>query len=461
MRALLLILGALAAGCYSPNIAECTITCGVSGSCPSDTTCMSDGFCHADVAATCQPLNGDGVFNMVDAKAGIDAPKFDARPGQPDAPFPIDARPGEPDARPDARPGEPDARPDAAMPPDSGVLCTNAITPIEGNDSEQSLISNLSVEPNGTLHVTYYDSVRGELRYARRAPGQDWAFQDVAAMTDILKGQTLDSTGALHVAFSDAELLTPRLRYARRSPQGAWKVETVDDTGISGVASVAVDPNLGVHIAYWYNLSDLMYARRSASASGLFTTSPIDTDGTVGEHPSIGVSPAGTVNVSYRLAGTRNDLGLAVLKPAQSNWNLQHPDTNGNVGSYTALAVDGSGNLHIAYADITNEQLKYAFIPVNGNSVMTTVEPSVGVGRFNSIALDASGGIHIAYYAYGEQNLKYAVKRANQSMFSARTVDSAGNVGRHASIGVDALGIVHISYTDDTNGDIKYARICP
>jgi hypothetical protein len=71
---------ALAAGCYSPALRDCTVTCTGADQCASGQVCGADGFCSApDVAGTC-----------VDAHVGIDAPvstfdaRFDAAP--PDAP---------------------------------------------------------------------------------------------------------------------------------------------------------------------------------------------------------------------------------------------------------------------------------------------------------------------------------------------------------------------------------------
>ena len=278
---------------------------------------------------------------------------------------------------------------------------------------------------------------------------------------DNLKGQTVDATGAVHILFNDRDLLSARVRYGRRSVQGVWSLETIDDGDIGVDGTIVVDKSQRVHVAWWRNLSSLVYATRGNNQDG-WQLDTVDNNGVVGEHPSIGLSATGVISLSYRIAGTKNDLGLATRKTLDGNWNLMRPDQQGNVGSYTALAVDTVGNVHIAYSDSTNEQLKYAFLPVAGGPTqIVTVEPSVGVGRFNAIALDGRGGVHLSYYAYAEQNLRYAVKTAGSVGFTARTLDSAGNVGRHSSIGTDGASGVHISYIDDSNGDVKYVHICP
>jgi hypothetical protein len=77
------LLCAVAASCYSPNLAECVVACAQPDDCGPGQTCGSDGLCASpEIAGRCDEL---------------DAP--DARPG-PDA---YDD-PDDPDARVDARP---------------------------------------------------------------------------------------------------------------------------------------------------------------------------------------------------------------------------------------------------------------------------------------------------------------------------------------------------------------------
>jgi hypothetical protein len=51
LRAALIAL--VVAGCYSPSIQECTITCGSGNACPNDTQCANDGYCHVDMTVSC------------------------------------------------------------------------------------------------------------------------------------------------------------------------------------------------------------------------------------------------------------------------------------------------------------------------------------------------------------------------------------------------------------------------
>jgi hypothetical protein len=307
-------------------------------------TCRSDGFCHADETPLCAVAGGDGGVLPADARRADARPPADARP---DAPPAIDARPGA------------DARPDAGV-----VGCTEGIEFVEEGDEDASF-ANLTFVDGGHEHITYIDERAGLLRYVHRVVGGGWSFETVAPAAAQLKGQAVDADGGVHVAFTQSAP-TPRLAYAYRPPQGGWSTETVDASGLSIDASIAVDGDGIVHIVYWYETSDLRAATRFFPGGDWFIA-PIETDGTVGEHPAIAVGPAGALHVSYRVGGTRLDLGYATMPPLVPFWETRHIDASAdNVGAHTAIAVDRQGTAHIAYGDLTHETLKYATVETYG-----------------------------------------------------------------------------------------------
>lgn len=452
------------AGCYSPKITECTISCGAGGACPNGLACLSDGFCHDDNGTPNCGLGGTvDAAVAVDSRKGADAPMMSTVDGRTiDAPMmnTVDARPGEPDARRfDARPGEPDA----ATMPDAGTTgCTNFIGFVEHSGGEDGITGNLSLTKEGVAHVTYYDETNKVLRYAHGTPrNSSWQFETVGPGTEYLKGQTLDAQGGLHVVYTE-RLPTPRLSYAYRPPGASqsWGLETIDDTALAIDGTIVVDADGAVHVAYWYNLTDLNYAVRLAPGGEWFGE-PIDTVGVVGEHPSMVMDSDGVLHVTYRVAGTSNDVGYAVLDPLLPIWQTTRLDTAENVGAYTALAVDDADALHVVYSDLFNETLRYGFLPLGASDRFTTADSKKFVGRFNSIAVDSAGGVHVATYDYGARDLRYGYRARGGSGFTFTTIDSEGDVGRHTSIAVDASGASHIVYTDDTHGDLKYAIVCP
>lgn len=76
------------AGCFTPEVQQCSVACSAAGGCPPGSMCLADNFCHA---STAEALCG----------AAGDASVADADPGAPDAdPNAPDADPNAPDAAP-------------------------------------------------------------------------------------------------------------------------------------------------------------------------------------------------------------------------------------------------------------------------------------------------------------------------------------------------------------------------
>jgi hypothetical protein len=426
-------LALLATACYTPKIAECTIRCGADNSCPAETSCLVDHFCHADLGSSCAKLP-DGGFGAVDARTG-DGPIF--------AP---DARP------PDARRSPPDAGP-----PD-GPPCQDLVTTLDADG--EMLLSNLSIDGDDVVHITYLDATSHDLLYLRGTAGGFAPREHVIEAGPYLKGQTVDATGAVHVAFSVGTFPDIRLRYAHRTPgsDGQWSDETISEQDSPIDASIVVDDSGAPQVAYYaQEIGQLWHARRADR----WLLDTIDDGGAndVGEHPSLALGPGGGMFVTYRNVTAGQ---LKVATATASGWSVRLLDgTSADVGAYSALAIDAGGTLHVAYADLTRGVLKYLETVPGGTIARKVIDDTDAVGRFNAIALDAHGGVHISSDAYGQDDLHYVHRAPGASAFTVVDVDQVGSVGRHTGIGVDSSGSAHISYIDDTNHALKYAVICP
>lgn len=440
---------ALAISCYSPRIDECTIQCSTDRGCPADTSCGADNYCHADSAVSCR--------NNTDGGSQPDAP-IDSRTA--DGPRPFDGPLAQDGPRAPDAPVLPDAPRRDAPAPDA-PSCIDIVATVDEGGAFQ--VANLSVGAQDDLHITYVDSTTRRLRYAHRLAGETWKLEDITEASAILKGQTIDAHGALHVAYSVSRLLAAtELRHLRRTPDAEhpWAIETVNAEDEPLGASIAVDAADTVHIAYYGSRAgELVYAERAAGASA-WTRTVVDNgdDGNVGEFPSLAIGPSGRIYISYRDVD-RLDLRMATRGDA--GWGIRSLDTSGNAGSYTALAVDNDERVHIAYGGSGGNELRYLRLAPPAEPVRLTADKDGQPGRFNALALDRKGNVHISTYANAPRDLRYERLGAGANNFVVRPLDTAGNVGRYSSLGVDSAGGVHVAYIDDSHNALKYAYICP
>jgi len=69
--------------CFGPAIERCAVQCGAQDLCPSGTTCLSDGMCHAsENESLCSAVSLD-ASPQPDSTVSLDAMRVDAMHAQP------------------------------------------------------------------------------------------------------------------------------------------------------------------------------------------------------------------------------------------------------------------------------------------------------------------------------------------------------------------------------------------
>ena len=225
-----------------------------------------------------------------------------------------------------------------------------------------SSTGSIAVDSNNNPHISYYDSVNRDLKYASWN-GSAWNLQTVDSTGDVgwYSSIAMDSNNNPHVSYYG----NGYLMYAEWNGSD-WSIQTIDVA--VGLSSIAVDSNDRPHISYvdvhrYMNGSnyDLRYATWNGSVGihgqKVFNIQTVDNSGRVGVYSSIAIDSNNNPHISYYDDANRN------LKYATWNgsvWSIQTVDSTGNVGMYCSIALDSSNNPHISYYDTTNRNLKYA-----------------------------------------------------------------------------------------------------
>jgi hypothetical protein len=117
-------------------------------------------------------------------------------------------------------------------------------------------------------------------------------------------------------------------------------------------------------------------------------------------------------------------------------------------GQYASLELDSHDNPHIAYHDLTNQEIKYAY-KVGANWIVETVDSGNLIGAYASLALDPNDVPHVVYYN-GEAGLLRYAERSTGSWI-AETVPDTGIYGSWCSIAVGSDGVPVVAYRHDSD----------
>jgi hypothetical protein len=201
----------------------------------------------------------------------------------------------------------------------------------------------LALGAKGPLILYTYPNGRSGLFLAeRRSTG--WSHSTlVANSTPNGFGFATDRGGRAHACFTTS---AGGVSYAIRRGDKWTITQLPADTEAKGACAIAVGPDGIPQIAYVRTTAwDVVYAK--GSTAGTFTTSVVDTAGTVGSELSIAVTGDGTPHIAAYRSDTQ-DLRWAV--PSGSGWAVQDV-SSGKVGASPRITIAGNGLPVITWFD--------------------------------------------------------------------------------------------------------------
>lgn len=313
------------------------------------------------------------------------------------------------------------------------ATCTEACTSTSGWDtvtvdteSNSGEWSSLAIDGAGALHVAYHDVGNSSLKYAvctsECTAGENWETVTVDNDGFITLGGSLalGSAGRIHVAYYEST--SGDLKYATCSTDctasESWDVTVaLADGDVGRYTSLALDASGRLHVSYQVaGAADLAYATcaGNCTSSGSWQSTVVEDEGEVGRWTSIGVDGNGRIHVVHHDV-TETDLGYATCASnctSAASWQTTTADGGGTVGTFADLVLDGNGRIHVTHYDSSEGDLRYSTCVAScalENSWQSKAAISAGiVGLYPSLAGDGDGRIHVSYFDFTNGVLAYA-----------------------------------------------------
>jgi len=251
---------------------------------------------------------------------------------------------------------------------------------------------------------------------------------------------------------------------AHTATAATWQIESVDNGAVAKFSSMRIDKDGNVHVAYVLDdgVFELKYAFWDRHLQKWFTMLVTQSSGMC----ALALDSKQHPHISYADYGTGIGCKLRHAYWDGASWQIEAIQLDSEViGYYNSITFDRDDNPSLSFYEYRGP--KESEIAVRLRNVMwngkywavRTVDPTGGSGKFNAMASDAQGHQHLAYCNVGDGDLRYAYWNGQdwtrEMVESHRQAD--GYVGSSTAITVDDSGAPHIAYSDVTHRLIKYA----
>ena len=249
------------------------------------------------------------------------------------------------------------------------------------------------------------------------------------------------------------------------SPAAAqsWNIQIVDDAGNTGQRSrVAATSDGTPYIFYQGNGSNLTLAWwvSTGAETGGWDRDVLSYSDVYHYAIDMEVDPSDQLHVAFSKYAGGVGLLYGIFDHATKSWSLAPAVLTSDVGNVSLALRDSSGTIipSLAYSAASSPYELY----------VATRDPDLGTWHIQvvyddyrtespSIAVDAAGKLHVSFYESVGDNLMYATNASG--VWVSEYVDVVGIVGLYSAIVIDAGDIPYIVYYDDTNNNLKYAKL--
>ena len=312
----------------------------------------------------------------------------------------------------------------------------------------------------GQIHISYHDSTTyGDeaLRYATKGTAEvNWQISNIDSGGRKGKYSSIafDSNGKVHISYYDT--LNSNLKYATNI-SGTWQVATVDASGAVGLyTSLALDANDKVHISYLEDTSVIGYynLKYATNNTGAWRTDTVETSLEGLGQTSIKVDSTGNVHIVYH----KTSFKMRYAVGAFGSWTTEFFDLVSGYGfssNQGALYLDSNDKPHVVYQ--FNSGLRYAK-KVSGLWETETIDDK---GTNMSLVLSGSGKAYISYIYYASPNYYLRYLSNVSGVWAYENVALIDGVCDSSSVDIGIGGKLHIAYhtrsLDYSLGYLRYA----
>jgi BNR repeat-containing family member len=290
--------------------------------------------------------------------------------------------------------------------------------------SGDSAFPAVAMDLEGTIHIVWHDATPGntEIYYRRSSDGGDnWSTAQRITWTSGNSGYpaiAIDSSGAVHVAWSDSTPGSPEIYY-KNSPDGGstWGVaqRITWNSGFSSYPEIAVGSGDDLHVV-WQDIT------------------------------------SGTNQIYYKQSTDGGETWNAARRINWSSGSSEHP----------ALAVDLSGALHVLWSQyvVASPEIYYKGSPDGGETWGTSKRLTWTSGNSSrpDIAVDSSNDLHAVWNEWTSSNTEIYYRKstdggANWSALRRLTWTSGGSYV--PAMAIRPPSVIYVVWYDDTPGNFE------